>query len=194
MTMPASPLPACESIQQTVHTRFEARSLRLFVSSPGDVQAERDRVEWVVHRYHQERIEVDHTFLKVLRWERMPPRIGPTPQATIDNEVDMASVDIFLGIMWDRFGGNKGGAGSGTEQEFEAALASYREIGSPWIVFYFAQKPSILKTREEVEQRDRVISFRDRISPIGLVREYRDGSEFERVLYRDLQDIVARIP
>ncbi|WP_462074860.1 hypothetical protein [Nitrospira sp. CMX1] len=49
--------------------------------------------------------------------------------------------DIFIGIMWRRFGTPTGVAGSGTEGEFRIAYKRWQENPQIALMFYFCQEP-----------------------------------------------------
>ena len=81
--------------------------------------------------------------------------------------------DIYLGIMATRFGTPTGRYGSGTEQEFKAALRQWKQAGSPWITFYFHDRPPMSSDPAEVEQYLKVCQFRKELEALGLVGTYR---------------------
>src|SRR5262245_561058 len=111
-------------------------------------------------------------FLQLFKWERnVIPQIDQTPQGVIDNQ--MPDCDIYLGILRTRFGTPTGNYGSGTEQEFRAALERFNNQGKPWISFYFYNGPVELRTRAEREQYDRVCEFRDELERNGVVGRYK---------------------
>src|SRR5215207_6022546 len=96
-------------------TLFER--LRLFVASPGDVSSERDHVGTVAAELNRGTAADAGFVLEVVRWEtHARPDIGRPQQLILDQ---IGQVDIFVGIMWRRFGTPTGVASSGTEEEFE---------------------------------------------------------------------------
>ena len=118
------------------------RQVRIFVSSPGDCAAERQILDEVVERINRSESDRTGIVLRTFTWDRdVVPRIGPPPQGVVDVQTP-ADVDIFLGIMSSRFGG-EGPRESGTEQELRAALEQFGRMGQPWILFYFNDEPSI---------------------------------------------------
>jgi hypothetical protein len=138
--------------------RDQVRRIRVFVSSPNDVKAERDLLNGVVDEINRTMGDTGSFVLQLFKWERnVIPQIDQTPQGVIDNQ--MPDCDVYLGILRTRFGTPTGNYGSGTEQEFRAALERFNNEGKPWISFYFYNGPVELRSREEREQYDKVCEF-----------------------------------
>jgi TIR domain/Domain of unknown function (DUF4062) len=152
--------------------REHLRRIRVFVSSPGDVRAERDLLDGVVDEINRTMGDAGSFVLQLFKWERnVIPQIDQTPQGVIDNQ--MPDCDVYLGILRTRFGTPTGNYGSGTEQEFRAALERFNSQGRPWISFYFYNGPVELRSREEREQYDKVCEFRDELERKGVVGRYK---------------------
>jgi hypothetical protein len=117
-----------------------ARIIRVFVSSPSDVAAERGVLDEVVQRINRTDGRERNVRLEVWKWETgVVTQIGPKPQDVIDAQMPV-HYDIYLGIMKHRFGTPTGRYGSGTEKEFQDALKCWGEIKAPWILFYFGKE------------------------------------------------------
>lgn len=119
--------------------------LRIFISSPGDVVPERRRAALVV-----EKLAKDYARFFVIEpylWESEPMLASGTFQDAI---VPPGETDILLLILWSRLGtplpahtasqkyqGIDGRVPvTGTEWEFETALAAFRERGAPDLLAY----------------------------------------------------------
>ena len=152
--------------------RDQVRRIRVFVSSPNDVKAERDLLDGLVDEINRTMGDTGSFVLQLFKWERnVIPQIDQTPQRVIDNQ--MPDCDVYLGILRTRFGTPTGNCGSGTEQEFRAALERFNSQGKPWISFYFYNGPVELRSREEREQYDKVCEFRDELERKGVVGRYK---------------------
>jgi WD40 repeat protein len=98
---------------------------RVFLSSPTDVQQERDRAELVLRRLNAERI--DHPQFEVVRWEQRYYSATSDFQAQIAKP---AECQLVICIFWKRLGTElpqtyarpDGTLPTGTEYEFESAL------------------------------------------------------------------------
>jgi hypothetical protein len=116
--------------------------LQIFVASPGDLSDERRALDDVVGELNATWERTLGIRLDLWRWETCGyPGVSSDPQAVINVEVPL-DYDIFVGLMWARFGTATPRAGSGTEEEFLAAKA--RHEGNPssvHIMFYFKETP-----------------------------------------------------
>jgi hypothetical protein len=171
------------------------RKVRVFVASPSDVIAEREAMAGVINELNT----VLHAFspdaavvLELVRWETHTfPTIG-RPQGIINDQVD--EYDIFVGIMWKRFGSSTGVAGSGTEEEFRIALRRWDETRQPHIMFYFSAAPSPPpSTPAEIDELVSVVSFRTELMKIGLVWQYPDSGRFADVIRPHLAAVIGQI-
>ena len=147
------------------------RRIRVFISSPNDVKAEREALDEIVEDINGTIGETKAFVLQLFKWERnVIPQIDQTPQEVIDNQ--MPDCDVYLGILRTRFGTPTGSHGSGTEQEFRVALDQFNSRGRPWVSFYFYSGPVQLKGGEEREQYDKVCDFREELERKGIIGRY----------------------
>lgn len=171
------------------------RKIRLFVASSSDVSVERDALAGVVNELNTIIAAIKPeaaVFVELLRWETsVIPGFG-RPQSVINEQI--SDYDIFIGIMWKRFGTPTGVAESGTEEEFRIALEKWEERRQPHIMFYFSAQPSPPpSTQADVEQWGKVVTFRDEISKKGLVWPYPDSSKFADVVRPHLASAIGQI-
>ena len=104
---------------------------QIFVASPSDVQGEREILEEVVSEMNRSSAKNAGFRLELLKWETsVHPGFGPDSQAVINEQIG-DNYDIFIGIIWGRFGRKTSRAESGTEEEFDRALMRYKATGSP---------------------------------------------------------------
>jgi hypothetical protein len=154
--------------------------LRIFVASPSDVRDERAGLAQIVDELNRTVCVDRNVMLELVRWEtHVSPDLG-RPQDDVNRQV--GPFDVFIGIMWKRFGTPTGRAESGTEEEFNLALKSWKATSTPRIMFYFNQAAYTLRSIEEAEQIRKVFQFRRRVERYGIISEYTGFSEFkERV-------------
>jgi len=152
------------------------KHIRIFVASPGDVSAERDILDSVVQELNTTIAPYKGLSLELVRWEtHCRPDLG-RPQGVISAQI--GPYDVFVGIMWKRFGTPTGHAQSGTEEEFRIAYDAWRRNGCPRILFYFCQLPFMPRGEEELDQCSRVLRFRRELEQIGLLWEYSEHESF----------------
>lgn len=147
------------------------RILRVFVSSPDDVRAERDVLDEVIASINRTDGAAGEFRLETFRWEAdVTPQIGPKPQAVIDQQ--LPPCEIYVGVMSARFGTPSGRYGSGTEREFKDALRRWRETGRPWLLFYFDASPTVPPTLDAIDQWRAVVEFRGKLQEHGITGTY----------------------
>jgi len=159
--------------------------LRLFLASPNDVSAERRITETIVAELNRTTAPRLGFLLDLILWEDMLPDMGDAEQIILD-QADLDETDVFVGILWNRFGTPTARADSGTEEEFRAAYRAWRKNGAPRILFYFSNRPATINLEAELQQKGRVLAFRHEVESLGLIRTYSDIDDFEGLLRRDL--------
>ena len=116
------------------------KTLRIFISSPGDVAEERLIARRVIGRLDSQVGEVVR--LEPVFWEHQPLVATASFQEQLPNP---SATDIVVTILWSRLGtvlpthirrADGTPFASGTEFEFEDAVESFRRRGKPDIVVY----------------------------------------------------------
>jgi hypothetical protein len=156
------------------------RKLRVFIASPGDVTEERDLVSLIVEELRRNVARLISAELETVRWETHAwPDIGKDAQDVINREI--GDYDVFVGIMWKRFGTRTKRAPSGTAEEFNRAYQYFTEYARPKIMFYFRAKPFFTADLSEWRQFQEVLEFRRKLQKFGvLFWDYIEPIEFER--------------
>ncbi len=169
------------------------RKLRIFVASPGDVLKERDALEKSVRKLDRTLGKERGLSLELLRWETHAYPAAGDPQTAINKQI--GSYDLFVGIFWQRFGTPTTTAGSGTEEEYQRAYASWTEHKRPPILLYFCERAYTHKNAEELEQAARVMRFRESLKGRGLWWHYRGVKQFselaEEHLYKAILEVLG---
>lgn len=160
--------------------------VQVFMASPSDVSAERALVGEIVAELNRTIAPDLGVAMRLIRWEDMIPSIERRAQEVILNQADIDACDILIGILWNRFGTPTGSADSGTEEEFDVAYASWQQHRRPRIMLYFCQRPANLFTKDELEQKLRVLNFRESIEKKGIFREYSTPEQFESIVRQDI--------
>jgi formylglycine-generating enzyme required for sulfatase activity len=186
--------------------------VRIFISSPADVHPERLKAEQIIKRLDRE--FAYHHRVEAVLWER-EPLVADRHFQDPKNILPPRRADIVVVILWSQLGvllpeGQFRGAISGrpvtgTEWEFEDAIAGARERGVPDVLFYrkTAEPVRGLGDRSAVEQRlhqlDLVKSFisewfrsADDRSFTAALHSFADTAEFEAQLYDHLRALMER--
>ena len=191
------------------------RTIRIFVSSPGDVQLERLKAAEVVERIQGE--VSAHAKLVPYFWEHEPMLATKDFQENIPSP---AEFDIVICILWSRLGTrlhskHRRDDGtlyqSGTEFEFEEAVRGWQETNGerPDILVYRRDYLRLEVTDEHLEQAAEKMRqynglleffakwFRspDEAVFTGAYNPYRNLADFEQKLYRALRAVIfKRLP
>ena len=165
--------------------------VQIFVSSPSDVTEDRVQLEGVIEELNKTVASALGLRLELLRWEtHARPGLGIDAQDVINRQIG-DDYDIFIGIMWTRFGSPTTSSSSGTEDEFERALArARRKPGSVRILFYF-KDTRIAPSEIDPDQWSKIAEFKVRLRNEGLLYSEYSGpfDDFVRVhLARELID------
>lgn len=160
--------------------------VNVFLASPSDVADERNVVAEIVAELNQSIAQDLGMMLSLVRWENFVPSIEINPQQVVNDQADIHESDIFVGILWNRFGTKTETADSGTEEEYEIAYSSWKKSRKPRIMFYFCERPSNFQSEKELLQKAKVIRFKNKLSQRGLIREYSGIDRFAVALRQDL--------
>ena len=187
------------------------RTIRIFVSSPGDVGQERVLAARVLARLQGD--FAGYADIEPILWEHEPLRATAHFQKQI---VTPSSTDIVVCILWSRLGTrlpsdqfvrpDGSTYASGTEWEFEDAALAYLEKGTPDLLVYRRSTPPPLSFKDEsaldrVEQKRALDAFIDRWfgNPQDGFRAafttFESPDEFEEILERHLGKLIKeRLP
>ncbi len=160
---------------------------KAFLASPGDTKDERLIAEKIVAEINNTLGEHHNFIVKLLKWENDTyPDFGVDGQDVINNQIGM-DYDIFIGIMWKKFGTKTGRAESGTIEEFDRAYEKLKEKGDVKIMFYF-NSAAIPQDQLDIEQFEKVKGFKKKVGVLGGYYWTYDTLEtFEKDLRKHLQ-------
>jgi hypothetical protein len=180
--------------------------ISVFVASPGDVMEERTRLQLVINELNQPGglAEQYGCTLRLLDWRDVVSGMG-RPEKVILEQLPVKSWDVFVGVLWHRFGTPSGGRDpetgrfydSGTEEEFRLAYCAWQKIGRPHILIYrrTASPPSVDDI--DPEQLIKVKAFWREFSVDGehpgLFQPYETPRDFERRVRSDLSKLLRRV-
>ena len=130
------------------------REINIFVSSPADVEHERQRTERVVERLNGQFAGLVR--LKTIRWEKKFYEARASFQAQIP---EAANCDLVIGILWSRLGSelppdmppmpDGEPYPSGTAYEVLTAIERSKEKGSPSVYLFRKMAPAVLPVEDE---------------------------------------------
>ncbi|MGN6265024.1 MAG: DUF4062 domain-containing protein [Ginsengibacter sp.] len=161
------------------------KQFKVFVASPGDVSIERNVIPKVVAEINLIISAIapeKGILLDLIRWEtHVHPGLGADAQDVVNQQ--LPDYDIFIGIMWKRFGTPTSRAGSGTEEEYLRAYEKWKQDNKFPVLFYFSQKEIMIpNSSAELEQLQKVVKFKEDLINKGLIWEYNNPEEFGDIL------------
>ena len=174
----------------------QARILKIFVASPGDVVEEREALARLIRDINDVLAFLapeSRLTLELVRYEtHTSPDIG-SPQEVINRQI-APDYDIFVGVMWRRSGTPTAKEASGTIEEFRRACERRKQGHLPRIMFYFCDQPIAIPDPAELEQLIGVVKFREELSKLGLTGAYPSHAEFAEYvrggLLRAIRDLL----
>ncbi len=185
------------------------KTLRFFISSPGDVFEERAIANRVIERLQSEYI--GKVVLEPVLWEHEPLVATSTFQHQI---VKPSDTDVVVAILWSRLGtklpkefvrpdGSR--YESGTEYEFEEAIEGFRKNGKPDLLVYRKTAPPSVRLDDEKELLERLSQkkkldefvdkwFHDKAEGtlVAAFHAFEAPSDFENLLENHLHRLIDR--
>jgi len=155
--------------------------LRVLVASPDDVKKERERLESIIDEVNKEIDSKSGIQLELVKSETdVSPGMGKYPQDVANRQIG-DDIDIFIGILWKKFGTPTKDWLSGTEEEFERAYErNTLSAGSVSIKIYF-NKARVNLDEINSEQLERVNEFRKNLGGRGIYwDQYKTIQDFEQ--------------
>ncbi len=168
--------------------------LQVFVASPGDVAEERKILESVVHEINLTLSDTHTKRLELLKWEtHSRPGFGKDAQDVINQQIG-DNYDIFLGIMWGRFGSPTPRAESGTEEEFNRAVSRWKDSPEHIQIMFYFKDAGIPPSKSEPEQLAKIHAFKKKISAQGVYSEFQDAEDFRTQASTHLRRVIQDWP
>lgn len=165
--------------------------LTVFLASPGDLNPERRIAYNVVERANKVLSRRVGWHIELLGWEDTLPGYA-RPQDIINRDVDCC--DLFLGIIWRRWGQSTGKYSSGFHEEFVRARERREKSARPeiWVFFKSVDKDA---QDDPGEQLQKVLQFKqEQIERKELLfKEFTSDHDWGDMLYDGLLEYVLDI-
>ena len=170
----------------------EINQIKVFVSCPSDVEDEkqivRDVCDSITKAYSRSR----NIQITAIDWKKdvFPEITGERTQSMISNQT--GEYDIYIGILWKRFGDKQKNGLTPTEEEFEEAFKRRQETGKPVIKLFFKRDEYYSNGFYEAQQAAEVQRFKEKIKNrnIGLYDEFRGKEEFQGKVNESILHII----
>lgn len=150
---------------------------KIFLGSPSDLSEERIAIEEVISELNISQGNRNGYTLELLKWEtHSTPGIAQNHiQELINTELGQ-EYDIFIGMLWTKFGTPTIDAESGTEEEFNLAYSRHLDDANLIkVLFYFKNTPKPL----------------NEINPEQLlkVQNFKKSLQNKKVLYAEFESV-----
>ena len=126
----------------------------------------------------------------------IPSKISDcSPQEIINSHIQNLNIDIYIGLMCEKFGTPTENFGSGTQEEFETCLNKFRDSGDLHISFLFKDSKKMLQDADHdtVKSWFDVKEFRDnRIGKIGIYRDYATEDDLKERVKSIIDDFMEK--
>jgi Domain of unknown function (DUF4062) len=168
--------------------------VRVFLASPGDLPDERHAAKAVVDDFNATWADEFGYQVELVGWEDTVSGYG-RPQAVINRELE--SCELFVGMMWRRWGTPPDVAGpytSGFEEEFSLSGKRRSREGLPEISLFFKQIPPEF-LRDPGDDLKKVLTFQKKLieEKTLLYETFTDTRHFEKKLHRCLAGYIKKL-
>ncbi len=160
--------------------------LNVFIASPSDVSDERVALRSISDRINKFIGRHVNVMIDLHGWEDTTPGYS-RPQALINKDVEKCN--LFIGVLWKRWGSNSGKFSSGFEEEFNIAQTKISEGDELDIWMFFKEIESGDKD-DPGPQLSKVLKFQSELMDQKKIffKEFNSTNDFEKLLY----DILAQ--
>lgn len=161
--------------------------LKVLVASPSDVAEERSMVADAINRINKAVFKRRSIRLEYVGWETDSySGIGSDAQDVINKEFG-DDYDLFVGIMWHRYGSPTLRSESGTVEEFARAYQSYISNGSCKTILFYFNSTDYPQKEVDLTQAAKVNEFKQSLQGKGVYYTQYAGPEiFKEKIYDDL--------
>ncbi len=152
----------------------------VFLASPGDLGEERKAARDSVERINKILARRIGWQIELLGWEDTLPGYQ-RPQTLINKEVD--SCDLFLGVLWRRWGQDTGKFSSGFKEEFIRARDRRKNTGEPelWLFFKDIDEENLKDPGDQLKQ---VLQFKEEQRKLKelMFKEFNDIEKWGEII------------
>ena len=167
--------------------------VRAFLASPGDMEAERKAVRDAIEEFNSSWADDLGYQVELIGWEETIAGYG-RPQELINQDLDRC--DLFLGMLWRRWGtppDTQGQYTSGFHEEFERAISRRKESGKPEICLFFKDVGEEFE-KDPGPDLQQVLKFKSEIaSKSVLYQTFSESRGMEAHARRTVSKYVIRI-
>lgn len=155
----------------------------IFLSSPTDLDSERNEIPNLIEELNKTYGKSNDVYFDLIKWEtHSAPGITHEYTQQIINDDIGDDYDIFLGMIWKKFGTKTAVAESGTEEEFLRALERFKNGENIQILFYF---------KSDAIPLDEIIP-----DEITKIKNFKENLKSNNILYgtfHNVEDLINKL-
>jgi hypothetical protein len=171
----------------------------VFIACPRDMEEQRRELRSFFEMFNRSTARHWGVRFTVVDWESYATAgIGPPQQLITKQTLEAfhSSLALVIGLMGQRFGSPTGESESGTQEELDWAIRSFRDKGFPEVKCFFQKVrtfvsgPEPSEIRVSLAQWERVLAFKKMLceqEPRILHKEFTDTDDFRRVVIEDVR-------
>ena len=161
---------------------YKAKVYKIMIGAPSDIQEEIQIAKNVIHRWNVINSEYQRRVLLPLHWsDNAFPLAGEHPQKTIDKTVVVKS-DLLICIFCSRLGSPTDTHKSGSLEEIDEHLKAGKDV-----MLFFKKNGPTPQNEHDLEQLQKLISYKKTIQNNILWWEYNEVDDFENLLREKLE-------
>ena len=147
--------------------KSQVEEIKIFLASSNELESDRNGFETFVHKKNNELIQTNR-YIRLILWEDSLEAMSETRlQDEYNKEINKC--DFFIMLFYSKLG-------KYTKEEFETALAKFKESKKPRIYTYF--KDTYIRTANIGKEFNNVIEFKNKLIELGhFTSTYKDSSE-----------------
>ena len=179
------------------------KRIKVFMASGKDMIKYRDAAEKIVDEINESIGEHFGFSVYLFRWEKhVIPDMG-RPQEIIFDQSEFDTIDVFVGIIGNRFGTPTGGFDdrqreyeSGTEEEYERAYRNFKNSGVPHIMIFHDEtplRPGSFDVDQYVKVKDFLSKFKATRENPGLFQSFKSIPSFQHAFRLAITKCVLNI-
>jgi len=171
------------------------KQIKVVISCPSDVDKEKDIIVRLCDTLSNHIFPNKNIHIKPIHWAENVPRTitGEGPQGTIDKYFKDQDYDIYIGILWKRFGEPQANGLTPTEGEFKDALKRFKKTGRPLITFFFKKEKFYPDNEYETSQFSELQKFKERVGSLGLYDSFTEDLELHEKAFVCIKDFVEKL-
>jgi len=156
---------------------------KIFVASPSDLNDERVLIEEIVEELNLSTFNNSDIKIELVKWEtHVNPGVGKYPQQVINTDINNV-YDVFIGLLWSKFGTPTEKYGSGTEEEFYNAYSKYKELPSSVKIMFYFKQAAIPMDKIDTDSITSIRKFKSGLGEKGILYwVYNTIEEFQKLL------------